>query len=139
MEIKSFESVEFKSDPEGTIVAQLCRWDKRDKAGDIIRKGAFARTLAELRATGDPLPMIFSHCWEDPKAYIGQADPGDAQEAADGLKVKGLFDFTSPNGATVFAQLKRRVLREWSFGFIIRKAKDLGKGTRELLDVDLFE
>jgi hypothetical protein len=42
-------------------------------------------------------------------------------------------------GQKTFRQLQRGVLREWSFGFLVKQSRPLAHGARELLELDLVE
>ena len=44
-----------------------------------------------------------------------------------------------PRAAKVFKQLERRALSEWSFSAVVRDARDLPTGGRELLELHLLE
>jgi HK97 family phage prohead protease len=139
MDIKSFADVTLKSGPEGSFTALIASFDKPDKAGDVLRRGAFSRTIAQWQASGSRIPVIFSHAWRDPQAHIGEVDPVDIRETAAGVEATGHLYLNEANGAKVFSQLQRKTLREWSYGFTIQRFKTLADGCRELLAVDLIE
>jgi HK97 family phage prohead protease len=100
---------------------------KRDAGRDIIRPGAFARTLAERR---DPLPLFWQH---RPDLRIGWVET--AAEDARGLRVVASVD--NPDGAAGLS-LRRGAVTGLSFGYRARASRNSIEG-RELLDLDLFE
>jgi uncharacterized protein len=102
-------------------------FDARDSGRDVIRKGAFERTLATRQ---DPLPLYWQH---RPEQRIGWIDT--IAEDARGLRVVGSID--NPEGAAGLA-LQRRAVSGLSFGYVARDSRRDPEG-RELLDVDLHE
>jgi HK97 family phage prohead protease len=102
-------------------------FDNRDAGRDVIRKGAFARTLA---ARKEPLPLYWQH---RPDQRIGWIE--SASEDARGLRVIGSVD--NPDGGAGQA-LQRHTVSGLSFGYVARDSRRDQNG-RELLDVDLFE
>lgn len=100
---------------------------KRDAGRDLIRVGAFARTLAERR---DPLPLFWQH---RPDLRIGWVET--AAEDARGLRVVASVD--NPDGAAGLS-LRRGAVTGLSFGYRARASRNSIEG-RELLDLDLFE
>ncbi len=91
-------------------------FDRPDKGGDIIRKGAFARALKT------PLPLLHQH---DTSRCIGAVE--HLSEDARGLRVIAQVD----------ADVAIRPGTGLSFGYRIR---GMDKGTyRELTDLDLIE
>ncbi|WP_232491680.1 HK97 family phage prohead protease [Novosphingobium kaempferiae] len=100
---------------------------KPDAGRDVIRAGAFARSLAERR---DPLPLFWQHRAD---LRIGWVET--AAEDARGLRVVATID--NPAGAAGLA-LKRGTVTGLSFGYRARASHRTEAG-RELLDLDLFE
>jgi uncharacterized protein len=97
------------------IAGYAAIFDKVDHGGDIIRKGAFARTPQTI-------PLLRQH---DPRNRIGMVE--SCEEDARGLRVIARLS-------------KGEAVREGaglSFGYRVRKAS---RGTyRELIDLDLIE
>jgi HK97 family phage prohead protease len=141
-------------DGSGTFEAIVAVFGNVDHQGDRIVPGAFANTLEEWKASGDPIPVIHSHQWHDLDAHIGVVDPKDATELnpgderlpdslkdLGGLYVKGTIDMDDPSGAKAHRLMARRSLREFSFAYDIREDGE-GRGddgVNELSDLDLFE
>jgi HK97 family phage prohead protease len=100
---------------------------KPDACRDVIRPGAFARTLANR---ADPLPLYWQHRAD---LRIGWVET--VAEDARGLRVVAVID--NPVGAAGLA-LRRGTVTGLSFGYRARSSRRIEAG-RELLDVDLFE
>lgn len=96
-------------------------FDRVDRGGDVIRRGAFARAEARF-ADGERLPVLWGH---DRARPIGRVET--LAEDAQGLRIVGRLTAAVP--VVAGAGL--------SFGYRIRR---LTEGTnRELLDLDLVE
>ena len=130
------------TDSAGQFEALVAVFNNLDKGGDRIMPGAFTKTLAEWRASGDPVPVIWSHEWGTPDSHIGVAYAKDMQQTARGLLVKGQLDIDdNPVASRVHKLMQRRSVKEFSFGYSVpaggqRKASD---GANELIEIDLFE
>lgn len=102
-------------------------FDIADGARDTIRRGAFARTLAERNA---PVPLYWQH---HPDQSIGEIEA--IAEDARGLRVIARIDRPDSRAAMLLAKGEVSGL---SFGFRTRTARQ-SKAGRELLEIDLFE
>jgi HK97 family phage prohead protease len=102
-------------------------FDTRDASRDVIRKGAFTRTLAARR---EPIPLFWQH---RPEQRIGWVDT--VSQDTRGLRVVATID--NPLGAAGQA-LQRRTVSGLSFGYHARDSRRTAEG-RELLDVELVE
>lgn len=98
-----------------------------DGAGDIIRPGAFARSL---RQNGGTLPLYWQH---RPEQRIGAVE--QIAEDQRGLRVIARID--NPEGRAALA-LTRREVSGLSFGYRARGFRPLPAG-RLLEDIDLLE
>ncbi len=139
----------------GTFEAIVAVFGNTDLGGDRIVAGAFADTLADWQASGDPIPVIHSHQWQDLGAHVGAVDPADARELLPGdralppelaelggLYVKGTLDIADDDGAAkVFRLMTQRRLKEFSFAYDIRPggSKRARDGVLELSALDLIE
>ncbi len=93
-----------------------------DRGGDLIRAGAFARSLKR-----GAVPLLWQH---DPARPIGRIEY--LKEDRRGLRVIGrLVDRRAA------ALVKERAVSGLSFGYRVRKAE--GEAPRELIDLDLIE
>ena len=102
-------------------------FDRADAARDVIRPGAFARTLAERKT---PIPLFWQH---RPEQRIGWVER--AAEDTRGLRVIAAID--NPDGRAT-AMLRAKSVSGLSFGYRARIARQAPEG-RILEDVDLFE
>lgn len=102
-------------------------FDRRDAGRDVIRKGAFARSLAER---AEPIPLFWQH---RPDQRIGWVER--AAEDGRGLRVIACID--NPDGGAA-AALRRGAVTGLSFGYRARAFTRDAAG-RELSEVDLFE
>jgi HK97 family phage prohead protease len=103
-------------------------FDRRDSGRDTIRRGAFARTLAERRER--PLPLYWQHRPDQRIGWIEQAE-----EDQRGLRVVAQID--NPDGNAAVA-LKAGTVTGLSFGYRARGFERDREG-RELTDIELFE
>lgn len=100
---------------------------KRDAGRDVIRKGAFARTLATRR---DPVPLFWQHRPDLRVGWIVKIGEDDR-----GLRIIAMID--NPDGAAGLA-LKGGAVTGLSFGYRTVSSRTTQQG-RELLDIELFE
>jgi len=102
-------------------------FDQRDAGRDAIRRGAFARTLAERQK---PLPLFWQHRADQRIGWIQQVAEDDR-----GLRVIASLD--NPGGGAA-AALRRGAVTGLSFGY---RARDFKQGVegRDLTEIDLFE
>ena len=102
-------------------------FDRRDRGGDVVKAGAFARAL-ERRAT---VPLLWQH---DPARPIGRVEY--LQEDRRGLRVIGrLSDGTA--GREAAALLGEGAVKGLSFGYRVRAAT--GEAPRLLTELELVE
>lgn len=91
-------------------------FDRVDRGGDVVRRGAFARAVAK-----GPVPLLLEH------------RPGQRIGRVEALGEDG-------RGLRVIARVERGAVREGmglSFGYRVRSSR--GGIPRELLDVELVE
>ena len=143
MKYKSFPLVSFKSvtdEPEGTFEAIVAVFNNVDRVGDKILPGAFKDSLAEWEKKGRPIPVIFSHQWDNLDAHIGQVL--EAKEVPDGLFVKGQLEMDEPFAARVWKKMLAGTLAEFSFAYDIVEAAQVkvdGEWIQELRKLSLLE
>lgn len=102
-------------------------FDIPDGARDVIRKGAFARSLMARTA---PLPLLWQHRPTQPVGVIEHIAEDDR-----GLRVIGVVDRPHSRAAML---LGARALNGLSFGYRATRFRQ-HQGLRELLDIELFE
>lgn len=97
-------------------------FDRLDRGGDVVRRGAFERSLGR-----GSVPLLWQHEAGRP---IGRVEY--LREDARGLRVIGkLID------SKVLALIQARAVSGLSFGYRVREAK--GSAPRELTQLDLVE
>lgn len=144
LEVKSYRA-EFKAATEGSkgiVTALVSVFNNIDLGGDRMLPGSFTKTIQDWQAKGDPLPVIWSHEWDDPQAHIGFVDPADLKETAQGLEVKMQFDLDRPFAEQVFHLQKTRRVTQFSFGYYVTDSDLVTEGdniVRNIKSVDLFE
>lgn len=104
-------------------------FDRPDRGGDIVRRGAFARAVGK---GADAVPLLWQH---DPARPIGRIET--IAEDGHGLRVIGRLSERSDMGREAAALLKDGALAGLSFGYRVREAKPGVQ--RELTDLDLVE
>lgn len=104
---------------------------------DVVRPGAFKRTLAEHKRRGTLPAMFFNHDWDHlVGAYTAVG------EDADGLAIEGKIATSArqPTGEDLYELVAMGALTGLSIGFKPTKVKiDEKAHIRELLEVDLPE
>lgn len=128
--------------PVGIIEGYASTWDI-DRGDDIIQLGAFSRSLAEMKACGRPIRMLFGHDYEN---IIGAFPCMECYEDDRGLFVKGEINLTQGQlGEWVYSLAKQGVLSDMSIGFSIPSMdaiefRDMGdKVIRVIKELDLWE
>ena len=101
---------------------------RADRGGDVVRAGAFARSL---RRGAGAVPLLWQHA---PGRPIGRVSY--LEEDKRGLRVIGRLS-DGAAGREAAALLKEGAGRGLSFGYRVREAE--GEGPRELIELDLVE
>lgn len=119
---------------EGQFDAIVSVFENVDSYGDVVMRGAFTDDLARWAASGDPLPVIWSHDWRDPFSHLGRVLK--AEEREKGLWIRGQIDDLDSNAkaAQVYRLMKGRRVTQHSFAYDI---EDAGWGERG--DQEVFE
>jgi HK97 family phage prohead protease len=99
----------------GQFTAYASVFGNKDSYGDVVVKGAFTDTLAEWKASGDPIPVIWSHMSHDPDYHIGVVV--EAAEDDNGLLFTGQLDMDEPKAAKIYRLLKGRRVKNMSFAY----------------------
>ena len=130
---------------DGIVEGYASTFDRTpDSYGDVIAKGAFARTLEEWHAkSGDGLaiPLLYGHNTDDPMHNIGRVT--EAHEDEKGLFVHAEFDADNPTAQYARKLAAEGRLYQFSFAYAIRDAGEVeledGTPAYELRDLDLYE
>jgi hypothetical protein len=103
-------------------------FDRIDNGGDVVRSGAFARSLQR----SGPIPLLWQH---KAGAVIGSIER--ISEDSRGLRVIASVG-GGERGRQVAAMVKERAIDGLSFGYRVRRSARRD-GVRELIDLDLVE
>lgn len=127
------------SSGEGTFEALVSTYGV-DSVGDRVVPGAFGKSLADWQASGDPIPVVWSHQHADPFSHIGAVQQAEEREG-EGLYVKGQLDVAdNPTAAQVYRLLKSGRVRNFSFAYDVLGASDPdAEGVTDLTDLKLYE
>lgn len=135
--VKEPDDVEVEA---GEIIAYASVFDNVDSYGDVIRKGAFADTLKEWEESGNQLPLLYGHDFQDPFSNIGTVV--EAVEDDHGLKIRAKLDLDNEKASQVYRLLKERRLSQMSFAFDVvegAEMKDNDNWVFEIRKVRLYE
>ena len=79
-------TIKSADDGTGEFTGYASVFDNIDSHGDIVRRGAFAKSIA----SDTPVPLLWEHGAADPRNYVG--DVVKAAETANGLEITGNHD-----------------------------------------------
>lgn len=129
----------FQTGDNGSISGYFATFDHDhgDSYGDVIRKGAFLKTIAERKKTGHPFALCFNH---DFSCIIGRVT--DIGEDTKGAYFTAEF-FPTEKAQEIRNIVKSGVLWQFSFGYSVLdqgkvKAGD-GTTVNELREIELLE
>ncbi|OYX44439.1 MAG: peptidase U35 [Rhodobacterales bacterium 32-67-9] len=105
-----------------------------DHGGDVVVRGAYAKSLARLKAQGRAVKMLWQH---DPGQPIGVWD--EIAEDGRGLRVKGRILTEVDKGREAAALIAAGAIDGLSIGYRTVTAEKDAKGQRLLREVELWE
>ena len=143
-QLKACIKSELKEDG-GIVKGYASTFDRDpDAYGDVVKRGAFAKSLERwkaLNAEGKFIPLLWGHDTEDPKSNIGRVV--DAVEDERGLLVTAEFDADNEKAQYVRKLVQEGRVYQFSFAFEIREQGTVeledGRKANELRDLELFE
>jgi uncharacterized protein len=119
---------------EGAVIAGYASlFDAEDQGGDVVRRGAYAASLARLGRSGQRVKMLWQH---DPTRPIGVWD--EVREDARGLWVRGRLLIEVQAAREAKALLEAGAIDGLSIGYRTVRAEKSGGG-RHLHEVELWE
>lgn len=141
-EVKALIKADGDGLEEGQFIAYASTFDREpDSYGDVVAKGAFAKSLKEWEESGNVIPILYGHNMDDPDYNIGAVV--HAEEDEHGLKVTGQLDLDTQKGAKVYKLIKGRRLSQLSFAFdVLDEGKvtlEDGSKANELREIKLYE
>ena len=117
---------------DGRFAGYASVFDNTDSQQDVMRRGAFAKSLTARRY---PVQLLWQHQWQNP---IGVIDA--IFEDQHGLYVEGKLLLDVAQAREAHALLKAKALRGLSIGYSVKRARrNPDSGARELLEVELWE
>ena len=139
MQYKEF-NVKYDDSGNGSLEGYASTWIRQaDSYGDVVKSGAFARTLKERWNGGKGIPLLWAHQMDNLKSFIGTAE---AEEDEKGLHFLASFDGTE-EAQRVRELYKDGRLSKFSFAFDARDSGTVtledGTKANELRDLELFE
>ena len=139
MKFKEFR-VKYSDEGNGSIEGYASTWIRRpDAYGDVVKEGAFTRTLKERWNGGKGIPLLWAHQMDNLKAFIGTAN---AVEDDKGLFFHADFDGTE-EAQRVRDLYKDGRLKKFSFAYDVMDAGQItledSTKANELRELDLFE
>ena len=118
---------------DGLFEGYACLFGKADLGDDLIRPGAFAKSLARRGIEG--VKMLYQH---DPAQPVGQWL--EIREDTKGLFVRGQLALDVAKAREVQTMMKSGILDGLSIGFrTILGHTDKKSGIRHLIELDLWE
>lgn len=122
--------VETKADDEkGIIEAYVSIFDNVDLVGDIIKRGAFAESLAKKLPKG-----VWGHDWNVPVAKTLEA-----REDEKGLYIKAQFNLDTQRGQEAYSDIKFGIIDEFSIGFRVLDDEWTEDNIRVITKARLYE
>lgn len=118
---------------DGTFEGYLTLWDEPDFYGDIVKRGAFTKTLQEK---GNTRPLLWQHDYREPVGIL------TAREDDKGLFIKGELNLEVQRAKEAYALLKQGSVNGLSQGFDPVKWEprpEPGQLGRIFIEIDLWE
>ena len=119
---------------DAVIEGYASLFGQADQGGDVVQKGAYARSIAALESAGQRVKMLWQH---DPAQPIGVWDA--VREDARGLWVRGRLLESTQMGREAAALIRAGAIDGLSIGYRTRKAGKNDKGQRLLSELELWE
>ncbi len=129
----AFDQVATVAD-DGRIEGYASIFGAADQGGDVVERGAFARSLDALRSAGRSVKLLWQH---DPAQPIGVWD--SVREDERGLLVRGRLMPEIRQGAEALALLRSGAVDGLSIGYRVIRAVRAPQGGRLLQEIELWE
>ena len=138
MQIRSFAYDVKEVSDAGIFTGYGSVFGNVDAYGEIVAPGAFTESLADTRAKGRGLPVLWQHRGAEP---IGNWDMDSLTEDTHGLRGTGhLWLEAAPYARIAHQGLKTRAISGLSIGYYVRKSTfDEKTRIRTLQQLDLVE
>lgn len=145
--VSTFKKLPDANGKTGRFEAMVSVFGNVDMQQDRVVPSAFQKSISTWRSKGDPIPIIWSHQWDDPFAHIGWADPNEVEEVQPnqkagtngGLLVRGQIDIDKEFAKQVYDLMDERRVKEWSFAYDVIREKRASDGANDLLELGIIE
>ena len=131
----AFETKELETEEDGSFEGYASVFNNKDLGNDVIRKGAFLKTLSEKKP--NQIKLLYQHKTDQPIGVIESLS-----EDNKGLKIKGRLALKTQMGAEVYELMKMGAINSMSIGYRLApdsyKYDDKNK-RRVIKEVDLME
>lgn len=137
-----YKSFDIKADDDtGEVRGYFSTWTREpDSYGDVVAKGAFADTIAEINANGGNIPFLWSHDSWSLNSFIGTAYNLGEDDHGAYFTAKFAADEASQKARQL---VKDRLVTKFSFAYDVEDwaQVDLEDGTKanELRKLKLYE
>lgn len=128
----------------GTFEALVSATGNKDGVGDVMEPGCFEKTLAEWVLKQRPIPVVWSHQFNDPFSILGKYV--DQEERDAGLWMKGELNLAWEKAAHVHELMKEELIVEFSISGKVRDYEWIEEDDSDswwpgmsVKDIDLWE
>ena len=120
---------------DGLFSGYASVFEEIDSYRDIVKRGAFEKTLAESEAKGRAVPILWQH---DAAKPIGVYT--ELKEDEHGLYVEGQLNMDVQQAREALSLLRQKALSGISIGYnSVRYDTDVKSGVRRLYELKLYE
>ena len=120
---------------DGLFSGYASVFEEIDSYRDIVKRGAFEKTLAESESKGRAVPILWQH---DAAKPIGVYT--ELKEDEHGLYVEGQLNMDVQQAREALSLLRQKALSGISIGYnSVRYDTDVKSGVRRLYELKLFE
>lgn len=132
------ETKEVKTDKGefGIIKGYAATYDNVDRGGDIIKKGAFVKSIKRHLDENRQVRMFFQHNYMFP---IGAFPADKIVDDEKGLLVEGHINLNADKGRSTYELIKQGAISDLSIGYSINDAVVDKEGNLNLIDLELWE
>lgn len=131
MDHKAFPFEIKEADDTGKIVGYASTFDNVDDQGDVVRRGAFADSIAQKQGQ---VPLLWQHRIDQPIGKTVLLSEND-----NGLFMEGRLVMKVPKAQEALEFIKQGIVKGLSIGYEATKATSKQDNQRELLGINLFE
>lgn len=135
------KSVDVEVAPNGTIRGYAATWTREpDSWGDVVARGAFAKSIERHAEEGRALPLLWNHEAGDLKSFIGTVT--ELAEDDHGLLFSAAFDGTERAQRARELALDGRLCKfSFAYDVLDQMEVELGDGRKanELRELDIHE